>query len=104
MSDTPRPQDPAMADILASIRRIVADESAAAEPEGVLLLTPAMRADAAPPDLEAVSSGLDEAVVADIARAVLREELGGQLGEALTARIRAMIRDEVAAATDRTHG
>jgi hypothetical protein len=27
---------------------------------------------------------------------VLREELGGQLGEALTARIRALIRDEVA--------
>jgi hypothetical protein len=96
MSDAPRPQDPAMADILASIRRIVADESAAGEPEGVLLLTPAMRADSASPDLEAVSSGLDEAVVADIARAVLREELGGQLGEALTARIRALIRDEVA--------
>jgi cell pole-organizing protein PopZ len=87
-----------MADILASIRRIVADESVAGEPEGVLLLTPAMRADTAPSDLEALSSGLDEAVVADIARAVLREELGGQLGEALTARIRAMIRDEVAKA------
>jgi hypothetical protein len=104
MSDAPRPQDPAMADILASIRRIVADESVASEPEGVLLLTSAMRADSVSPDLEAVSSGLDEAVVADIARAVLREELGGQLGEALTARIRTMIRDEVATAMGRGQG
>lgn len=91
-----------MADILASIRRIVTDESVAGEPEGVLLLTPAMRADTGQPDLEASSAGLDEAVVADIARAVLREELGSGLGEALTARIRAMIRDEVAAAMGRS--
>jgi hypothetical protein len=104
MTDAPRSPDPAMVDILASIRRIVADESTAGEPEGVLLLTPAMRADVASADLEAVSSGLDEAVVADIARAVLREELGGELGEALTARIRAMIRDEVAEATGQGAG
>ncbi len=86
-----------MADILASIRRIVNEESAPREPEGVLLLTPAMRSDGMAV-LEAATPGLDEAVVADIVRAVLREELGGALGEALTARIRALVRDEVSLA------
>jgi cell pole-organizing protein PopZ len=95
MTDPTRPADPAMADILASIRRIVADESAAAGGEGVLLLTPAMRIDGPTADLEAASPGLDEAVVADVARAVLHDELQGDFGRTLSERIRAIVREEV---------
>lgn len=140
MSDERPRNEAAMADILASIRKIVADEdrrgaetTAPMVMGDVLLLTPAMRL---PPDAEEGAaqgpaagrrsapaspepapllplSGpasshtvpapegaltLDEAVVADIARAVLREEFDGSFGRALTTRINEMIKAEVARA------
>ena len=105
-----------MAAILASIKRIVAEEDRRApiaaldDPDGlnsVLELTPAMRIDGANPDQRATSAeaarsdlrpGIDEAAVADIARAVLREELNGPLGAAMTHNVRRMIQEEVARA------
>jgi cell pole-organizing protein PopZ len=123
MSDD-RKTDPAMADILASIRRIVAEEdrrfadtAALGEP---LLLTPAMRvdqaaagepapeapADEAPPpaaDASLVDAArgelsIDESHIVEIARAVVREELAGAFGQTLTRNVKALVRDEVARA------
>lgn len=115
MSDTPPRSDAAMADILASIRRIVAEEDRrgpqlatqeAFQRDDVLVLTPEMRID----DAEAAGLGLvdpvgqiatpslDETAVADIARTVVREELNGPLGVALTQNIKRMIREEIAKA------
>ena len=153
--------DPAMNEVLASIRRIVREEEAraaeaSAAPPGaqgdVLELTEAMRVDRAgapppvadpgpavrtpaaaapapepprsptppkpaaeaPPVLPAADAeaapmrdadglehalddlGLDEAAVAEIARAVLREELDGALGERISARLRDLVREEIA--------
>lgn len=118
MSDTPPRSDAAMADILASIRRIVAEEDrrpvsparvdSYSGRDDVLVLTADMRVD----DVEADGSGLvdpvgqiaapsiDEAVVADIARTVVREELNGPLGITLTQNIKRMIREEIARALD----
>lgn len=159
MTDTPTPpprNDAAMADILASIRRIVAEEDArvaatAPAPPGpqgdILELTPEMRADRAKPEPDAepapaaaspsdsaapfgsaapaaaaatasatpdvappsrddeVSLDLsnlpvDEAQVAEIVRAVLRDELRGDFGARLSERIRAVVREELARAIE----
>ena len=115
MSETPPRNDAAMADILASIRRIVAEEDQRAsapsdlspvEDDEVLVLTHDMRiddAEAAGPGLldpvgQVATPSIDEAAVADIARTVVREELNGPLGVALTQNIKRMIREEVARA------
>lgn len=128
MSDTPPRNDAAMADILASIRRIVADEDrrgvAAAQlgpnrvpPSGadVLELTREMRIDgpatrvsakvppapaAVPvePDPEPVELSVDEAIVVDIVRAVLRDEFEGAFGAELTRKLQKLAREEVARA------
>jgi cell pole-organizing protein PopZ len=163
----PPKDDAAMADILASIRRIVREEeqrvaATAAAPPGpqgdVLELTPEMRVDidapaaqeaatdapaapvaatvaapvaaplvaaapepdgetraAADADAPAVEAGpaapsvgdvdydvgdlpVDEAQIADIVRAVLREELSGPLGAQITRMIRDIAREEIARA------
>jgi hypothetical protein len=184
MADERKPADPAMSDILASIRRIVADEGGVSPGAGasdVFELTPQMRIDggeappppqrpsgetfdhsfgggagpsssaaqrgsgkapaavspappppaASPPsptvfspgptpeatapkagasgpaapsgvggDDQAASApdldGLDEAAVADIVRAVLRQEFAGDFGKSLTQQIRVLIQREVA--------
>lgn len=133
MSDTPPRNDAAMAEILASIRRIVADEDrrgvASAKmgqsrlpPTGadVLELTPDMRIDdakpretsatpvapaankapeaAAAPDAEPIELSVDEAVVVDIVRAVLRDEFEGAFGAELTRKLRKLASDEVSRA------
>ena len=114
MTNTPPPRDEAaMADILASIRRIVAEEdrrtatTASLPPVGggeVFELTAEMRIDddaprdntfAAGETDEMVAPTIDEAAVADIARAVLREELNGPVGVALTRNVRKLIAEEV---------
>ena len=73
-------------------------------PDDVFVLTPEMRVDGdnverenalATEAAEAVTPSIDEAAVADIARIVLREELNGPLGVAMTQNIKKMIRDEV---------
>jgi hypothetical protein len=146
------PDDAAMADILASIRRIVSEEEkrvaatspAPPGPQGdVLDLTSDMKVGAAatpenPPagpaspegaaeaptghtagdapepdareaqgDAAAAESGLevdlsdlpvDEAQIADIVRAVLREELRGDLGKAITRKMHEISREEIARA------
>ncbi|TVQ52660.1 MAG: hypothetical protein EA355_14635 [Rhodobacteraceae bacterium] len=100
-----------MAAILASIRRIVADEDKRATPppllqEDVLELTPDMRVLDAPAatalDIETdeLELSLDEAQIADIARAVLREEFAGDFGRDLTRKLRVLVREEVAQAVD----
>ncbi|MFN3614785.1 MAG: hypothetical protein ACK4WC_09540 [Rubrimonas sp.] len=136
MIDTPR-NDPAMNEILSSIRRIVADEQRrnAAIPrsgEEILELTAEMRCDGGPfehelrpkarPAMFAPTSEFerrdrrspgedhddalamlegrpdetpDEAAIADIARAVLREELAGETGQRLTRQIRQLVHAEV---------
>jgi cell pole-organizing protein PopZ len=153
MSDTPR-NDAAMAEILASMRRIVAENepgvrrlTQASDALGVLVLTRAMRTDLPPPNddeqtddappavaapgtltrsspdaspdrtvgvrrdmarseradadetaamLEgAPDSALDEAAVADIVRAVLRDEFSGTFGRNLTQQIRSLVHAEV---------
>lgn len=146
MSDAPR-NDPAMTEILSSIRRIVADEQrrGGAIPragDDVLELTSAMRCDGGPfehelrpkprptmfpaptPKGHALEAGLDvpeddamamlegrpddapdEAAIADIARAVLREELAGETGLRLTRQIRQLVHAEVTRAlADRESG
>lgn len=103
-----------MADILASIRRIVAEEDrrtatvASLPPAGeqdILDLTADMRVDddvaaensfASGEGPEMIAPSIDEAAVADIARAVLREELNGPVGVALTRNVRKLIAEEVA--------
>jgi hypothetical protein len=151
MSETPR-NDAAMAEILASMRRIVAENDQRSrrfvegpdDPE-ILVLTPEMRLDApaeapsagarpspvvpppaapdplTPPaaqredadgraapkaaapsdDAAAMLAGapdaaLDEAAVADIVRAVLRDEFNGAFGRGLTQQIRTLVQTEVA--------
>jgi cell pole-organizing protein PopZ len=102
-----------MADILASIKRIVAEEDrrgrnhvpAFADSNGeVFELTPEMRLDAdeverdnalASEAVDATTPSIDEAAVADIARVVIREELNGPLGIAMTQNIKKLIREEV---------
>lgn len=102
-----------MADILASIRRIVAEEDRqsrnvgiAAPGSDVFVLTPDMQiADDQDPmsglvdtiDVAATPS-IDEAAIADIARTVVREELNGALGLAMTRNIKKLVREEVARA------
>lgn len=116
MSDESRSkEDAAMADIAASIRRIVAEGDRAATPmldrSNVLELTPNMRvanpvqraaagaaAAQAVVDPEIGALSVDEAAIIEIARAVVRDELEGQTGEALSQRIRALVREEVARA------
>lgn len=164
MTETPTPpprNDAAMADILASIRRIVAEEDArvaatAPAPPGpqgdILELTPEMRADRAQPEpaaepepaaaapsdparpsgsatpfgaaspaataaasetaglappprdddlaLDLSDLPVDEAQVAEIVRAVLRDELRGDFGARLSERIRAVVREELARAIE----
>ena len=173
-ADRPLRNDPAMEEVLASIRRIVREEearvAAGAAPPGaqgdILELTEAMRIDrpggarpdagadgethragaapSAPPpyaeprhapapapaaaapaapmrDAEPVAAprperreegfqhslddlGLDEAAVAEIARAVLREELDGALGERISARLRDLVREEIARVVEELAG
>jgi cell pole-organizing protein PopZ len=114
MTETPPRNEAAMADILASIRRIVAEEDRRSPPpaataldalaDGVFDLTPDMRIDGERDNglgLEApepATPTVDEAAVADIARTVLREELNGPLGVALTQNIRKLVREEIARA------
>jgi cell pole-organizing protein PopZ len=114
MAETPPRDDAAMADILASIRRIVAEEDRQTRTPGtarastdVFVLTPEMRVgeDAGVPqatlvDLvsEPATPSIDEAAIADIARTVVREELNGALGLAMTRNIKKLIREEVARA------
>jgi cell pole-organizing protein PopZ len=160
MTEAPR-NDAAMAEILASMRRIVAESDQRSrrfvegpdDPE-LLVLTPEMRLDApaqapsrpaeparpspaVPPQAAAGPSGLsqapqrgqadavvppqvvppqiaaplddaaamlagapdatlDEAAVADIVRAVLRDEFNGAFGRSLTQQIRSLVQSEVA--------
>lgn len=113
--------DAAMADILASIRRIVAEgdpaQRAAAEQAGeVLVLTEAMRLDRAaapaapeeapvtPPSPPPEPSPVDEAQMAEIARDVLQRELKGDLGKLLTRNLRLLVREEVARALSERGG
>jgi cell pole-organizing protein PopZ len=112
MSEDKGGEDPAMADILASIKRIVAEEDKRgggtdlfnADEGGIFELTSDMRVDGDGPlenelavdMVEATTPSIDEAAVADISRVVLREELNGQLGIALTRNIKALVREEVA--------
>jgi len=116
MTDERPRNDAAMAEILASIRRIVADEDARAAPvphvEGdVLILTREMRIldeDAAAETKSAAASrdgeppeaalSVDEAAVVEIARIVLRDEFDGAFGQNLTAQITQLVRAEVARA------
>ena len=115
MTETPPRNDAAMADILASIRRIVAEEDRQSQNKGALpgsddvfVLTPDMRkdddsAEAAVSELvdpvaEMAPPSMDEAAIADIARTVVREELNGAMGLALTRNIKKLIREEVARA------
>jgi len=118
MTDERPRNDAAMAEILASIRRIVADEDARATPlshvdvEGdVLILTREMRIldeDAAAETKSAAASrdgeppeaalSVDEAAVVEIARIVLRDEFDGAFGQNLTAQITQLVRAEVARA------
>lgn len=99
-----------MSAILASIRRIVAEEDRRVEPAAhggeTLELTDEMRVldapdatalDVAPADLEL---SFDEAQIADIARAVLRDEFAGAFGRDLTKKLRTLVREEVAQAID----
>jgi hypothetical protein len=120
VTETPPRNDAAMADILASIKRIVAEEDRRSNnqvpafldgSDDVFELTPDMRVDAddlerdnllATEAAEAAAPSIDEAAVADIARIVVREELNGPLGVAMTKNIKKMIREEVQRAlTDR---
>jgi hypothetical protein len=120
VTETPPRNDAAMADILASIKRIVAEEDRRSNnqvpafldgSDDVFELTPDMRVDAddlerdnalATEAAEAATPSIDEAAVADIARIVVREELNGPLGVAMTKNIKKMIREEVQRAlTDR---
>jgi cell pole-organizing protein PopZ len=114
MNETPPRNEAAMADILASIRRIVAEEDRRAPQlaqagldalaDGIFELTTDMRIDGdrdnglalEPP--EPSTPTVDEAAVADIARTVLREELNGPMGVALTQNIRKLVREEIARA------
>jgi hypothetical protein len=116
VTETPPRNDAAMADILASIKRIVAEEDRrslnhvptfAQGDDAVFDLTPELRIDDGGAELanalateapEATTPTIDEAAVADIARIVVREELNGPLGVAMTRNIRKMIEDEVARA------
>lgn len=144
MTDTPR-NDAAMAEILASMRRIVSENERRARsftpgPDDldILVLTRGMRVDLSPdevgeeepetqlpaplrepvrpvetvcadrasapetePDetralLEGAPDGtLDEAAVADIVRAVMREEFRGEFGKSLTQQIRTLVHAEL---------
>ncbi len=105
--------DAAMAEILSSIRRIVAEEDSRGVAKGapledaVLLLTPEMRLpdDAPPPPPEErFELSADEAIIADVARAVLRDELDGEFGRLLQSRIRDAVRVELARALDEMRG
>jgi cell pole-organizing protein PopZ len=112
MTETPPRNEAAMADILASIRRIVAEEDRQSRNVGtdyatgeVFVLTPDMRAENDPDTAgavlvdvveEAMTPSIDEAAIADIARTVVREELNGALGLAMTRNIKKLIREEVA--------
>ena len=113
MAETPPRNDAAMADILASIRRIVAEEDRQSLNKGVVfgddvfVLTEDMRVDNdddAPatmlvdPVEDGATPSIDEAMIADIARTVVREELNGALGVAMTRNIKKIIREEVARA------
>lgn len=114
MTETPPRNEAAMADILASIRRIVAEEDRQSRngvPSyvggDVFELTPDMRvedeaadgdAGLVDPVAEGMTPSIDEAAVADIARTVIREELNGALGLSMTRNIKKMIREEVARA------
>ena len=113
MTETPPRNDAAMADILASIKRIVAEEDRRSQnhvpafvdgADEIFDLTPDMRVDVdvverenalAAEAAEAATPSIDEAAVADIARIVVREELNGPLGVAMTTNIKRMIREEV---------
>lgn len=127
MTDSRPRNDAAMAEILASIRRIVADEdrrgahAAPFDVQGdVLILTREMRIDdtaeddgaKSPPVMGDTPSNelapsaaapeaelsVDEAAVVDIARIVLRDEFDGEFGRNLTAQITHLVREEVARA------
>ncbi len=140
MTETRPVNDPAaMADILASIRRIVSEDERRtalsplrpAPDSEVLVLTRDMRVDAAAPaqpasethaamppqagtaapspseqavaptptlsagDADLGELSVDEAVIIEISRAVVREELDGALGAELTRRIRDLVEVEV---------
>jgi hypothetical protein len=100
-----------MSSIMASIRRLVEEEDRrvsgpASVDADVFELTADMRVldaaeatalDVAATDLEL---SVDEAQIADIARAVLREEFAGDFGRDLTRKIRTLVREEVAQAID----
>ncbi|MEX2520605.1 MAG: hypothetical protein WD969_14880 [Paracoccaceae bacterium] len=116
MVDKSEGDDRSMSEILASIRKIVTDEerarrdadrrdSEAAPDDGVLELTPAMRADDvagdAPLDLGdaatqvAPAADLSEAAIEAIVRRVIREELKGPIGVEISRKVKASIREEV---------
>lgn len=106
--------DAAMAEILSSIRRIVAEEDrrpprpgASADDDDVLELTPDMRLpDDAPPAApeEAFTLSAEEALIADVARAVLRDEIDGEIGRLLQRQIRDTVRVEIARALEGARG
>lgn len=110
MSDNRPRNDAAMAEILSSIRRIVAEEdrrgpqrTVPGADDDVLVLTAEMRlpddAPPAPPE-EAFTLSPEEAMIADVARAVLRDELDGEIGRLLQRRIRDTVRQELRRALD----
>lgn len=99
-----------LSDVLASIRALVSAETVArvenAAPEGVIVLTEAMRLDARRDEASEderreprASSGapiLDEESLRATINAIVREELRGELGERIGRDLRRMIRREVA--------
>jgi hypothetical protein len=101
-----------LAEVLASIRALVSAETAArlapGDADGVLMLTPAMRADARPElrggELlaEGIEPGrgpgapiLDEESLRAVINAIVREELQGELGERISRNLRKLIRREI---------
>jgi len=103
-----------LAEVLASIRALVSEESRSRQapgegPAGVLMLTPAMRADAPTSHSgEILTDGLDargprhpapildEEALRDLVNDIVREELQGELGERISRNLRRLIRRELA--------
>jgi hypothetical protein len=100
-----------LAEVLASIRALVSAETAArlgpGDADGVLMLTPEMRADREGALLaEGIEPAggaapiLDEESLRAVVNAIVREELQGELGDRIGRNLRKLIRREIAQMLD----
>jgi hypothetical protein len=111
-TDRPGGEPESLAEVLASIRQLVSAETESrlgGDGASVLMLTPAMRVDAAAarvPAGETLAEGLsdrasagapilDEQSLRDLINSIVREELQGELGEQIGRNLRKLVRREI---------